>query len=158
MREWARPLLRCPSCRTADLRPGAEGLACGHCGLRFSSFAGVVDLLVAPHPVVVRERSAVVRLDGGEVALAERLTERLGRLETQTLAAEDYTEFPCLRHAAQGREQIRELLARYPLAPGEIVLDAGGGPLLGEQPVAGRRLSRDRLGHHRPLAPRPAGE
>ena len=115
---------------------------------------------MAPHPVVVRERSAVARLDGGEVALAERLAERLVRLEAQSLAAKDYAEFPCLRHAAQGREQIRELLERHPLAPGEIVLELGADHCRASSLLldAGCRVIASDITDHLRLAPRGADE
>jgi SAM-dependent methyltransferase len=127
LREWAAPLLRCPACGEGGLAGGREPgeVRCTACARRFSARRGVIDLLIDPHPVVAREGAAVSRLDRADVSAAGRLASLLPRLEAGELNESDLLEFPCLRHASEGLAQIREVLQRDPLAPGELVVDLG---------------------------------
>ena len=127
LRDWAAPLLRCPVCRESGLAGGKdpEEVVCAACGRRFAAPGGPIDLLVDPHPMVVRERGAVARLDGGYGPAAGRLTQRLRRLEAGGLVASDLVEFPCLRHASACLPQIREVLQVSPLTADEVVVELG---------------------------------
>jgi len=127
LRDWAAPLLRCPVCTVGSLTNASAGgeVRCTLCGRRFAALNGPIDLLVAPHPVVARERAAVARLDEGNGTATGRLAERLHRLAVGKLAASDLVEFPCLRHASACLPQIRKLLHLEPLASGEVVVELG---------------------------------
>lgn len=85
----------------------------------------IADFLGDPHPVVARESAAVSRLDEGAAEEAGRLRVLLRRMETGALEDAEIAAYPCLGHAAESRSQIRDILKRYPLAPGELLVELG---------------------------------
>jgi SAM-dependent methyltransferase len=119
--------LRCPVCRKGALAAGTDRAAvqCSACSRPFPASKGVVDLLVAPHSVVAREQAAVSGLDAQDASAAQRLAERLLRLDGGELTEADRLEFPCLRHASDCLDQLREVLRLVPLAPGDLVVELG---------------------------------
>ena len=102
-------------------------VVCLGCGARYPTIDDITDFLPRPNPVVARERSAVAALDGGTTNDSTQLRELLGRLDKDpcSLGEEDFARFPCVRHAAESKDQLRELLTRHPLPPGATILELG---------------------------------
>jgi SAM-dependent methyltransferase len=125
MREWALGILRCPRCGGAPLRHGNDAVSCPSCTTSYGIREGITDFLIDPNPIVDRERAAVEKLDEEGPDAGRRLRERLERMETGQLTESDQHEFPCLRHALEGRAQILELLEAHPLSEGDLVVELG---------------------------------
>lgn len=155
MRDWALGLLRCPTCHTGLARE-RDAVACGHCGIRHAIRDDVTDFLGEPHPIVARERAAVGSLDASAAAAQDRLAVLLRRLDAGGLEERDRSDFPCLAHAEQARGQISQLLARYPLASGSVVLELGADHCWASSLLldAGCRVLALDITEHLGLAPR----
>ncbi len=111
---WARPLLACPSCKTA-LEPATwtdNAVLCAACAHRVDRVDGVLETLLNEHPAVAGERQAVNALDAGEVSLGDPVG-------SEAAAAAFHA------HIEGSRRRLQDVLAAQPLEPGSIVVELG---------------------------------
>jgi SAM-dependent methyltransferase len=121
LRSWALELLKCLACGGSPLLHAEGGVQCPRCPARYSLRDDIVSFLGEPNPVVLREREAVRKLDGGSLEASGRLALLLERMDTALLSEEEASEYPCLQHARECRAQIQELLETQPIPPGVLV-------------------------------------
>jgi SAM-dependent methyltransferase len=124
MNDWAIQILRCVRCNATPLDWKEGGFACRKCGVNYSIRNGISDFLTSLHAVPQREREAVEKLSEIPEAV-KRLQDLLQKWDTSDLSESDYQEFECLRHAAESRKQLIDLLERYPIPEGSVVLEIG---------------------------------
>jgi SAM-dependent methyltransferase/uncharacterized protein YbaR (Trm112 family) len=124
MRAWALPLTRCPACHRRPLETADGGLSCTGCGRRFPIRDDVADFLGDAHPAVLGERRAIAALDAGEARLPPpEVPGESGKGEDTD--EETRARLARQRHVGQSRAQLEALLAREPLAAGEVVVELG---------------------------------
>ncbi|MFC2171956.1 class I SAM-dependent methyltransferase [Acidobacteriota bacterium] len=100
-------------------------MSCPSCNARFKINDDITDFLSHLHPVAARERQAVASLDGEASGASDKLRGLLKKFDVQEPDEGELQEFPCLRHAKETRVQLRQLLAKYPMKPGWIVVELG---------------------------------
>jgi SAM-dependent methyltransferase len=124
LRDWALARLRCLACGAGDLESGAAAVACRGCHAEYPIADGITSFLRDANPIVERERAAVATIDGPGAA-ESRVSDLLRRMDAGLLQESEMDEFASIRHAAESRRQIQELLATHPLAGGETVVELG---------------------------------
>lgn len=124
MREWALELFRCINCRSEKLQTIEQTLSCSGCGAHYEIKNSIPDFFVANNAVPKREKQAVEKLSEIPEAV-EELRKLLLQWDQRGLTETDFQHFECLRHAADSRQQLVEVLHRYPVATGAVVLELG---------------------------------
>jgi SAM-dependent methyltransferase len=159
LRGWALPLLRCLGCGGALALEPAR-VRCGRCGKCYRVEHDVTDFLANPHPMVDRERRALLDLDRQSGQATARLRVLLGRLDAGGLSQDDAAPHPCLGHALDCRGQVQDVLDAYPLSPGAVVAELGADHCWASSLFldAGGRVIAVDITEHLRLAPRAADD
>lgn len=122
---WALPLLQCPACQAQALESSDAALTCQQCERAYPVHHGIANFLANAHEAVRKERSAIARLDAGEVSLpveappAKPSTDE-GSATPDAAAAQAFE-----RHVSGSRRQLQEVLAQDPLEAGSVVVELG---------------------------------
>ena len=125
MRKWALPLLRCLEGSGTALELHEDDVRCPACGTTYPRSNDVVNFLHRPHPVIVREREAVHRIDEQTGAPPAGMHDVLERVNRDELTREDREGSAHINAVAESRAQVLALFDEEKLAPGCTVLEIG---------------------------------
>lgn len=155
-KDWL-DVLRCPTCRGALERTPGGCMRCRRCSLAIGQNEGVYDFLAQVHPVVKRELDAIRAKDSGDPEFMTRFRRWLESLDSGSDDfSDDDKQSPFVRNALFHRKRVRELLERYPIEKGTLLVELGADHCWtsGIFIDAGSRVIAVDVSDHLALAPR----